>query len=137
MTLPRSPLDVVWPFNRIFYSVARGTMNKEQEGDSFLPYDEGKLCHDGVKTFRYCHVRCEKEIHGNYRKWRAIGTFCPTGILFCWHPTTTMCEVCLVSLNRWKCVSWAPRLESPRCQRRAVVRFRGPRRLPHDGKKKS
>ncbi|ORC82349.1 Tbingi protein [Trypanosoma theileri] len=29
ITLPRSPRDMVWPFNRTFYSVARGAMDNE------------------------------------------------------------------------------------------------------------
>ncbi|ORC82531.1 uncharacterized protein TM35_000881100 [Trypanosoma theileri] len=72
---------VTWrPSNRTFYSVARGTMNKKNKGkDSPHPHDKGKIYHDGVKAFRYCHVWCEKEIHGKCRKgkWCTIRTFPP------------------------------------------------------------
>ncbi|ORC83556.1 uncharacterized protein TM35_000651180 [Trypanosoma theileri] len=80
-----------------------------------LPYDKGKFRYGDDKAFRYCHVWCEKEIHGKCRKRKisTIGTFRLIGILVCWHPTATMGEVCLVSLEGWKCVSWTPRLDKP------------------------
>ncbi|ORC91776.1 uncharacterized protein TM35_000053720 [Trypanosoma theileri] len=85
--------------------------------------------------------KCRKGKISTKRTLSPIRTSCPIGILVCWHPTarptTTMCEVRLASLKRWKCVSCAPRQGGPHCQRRAAVGIRGPRRLPQDvGKKK-